>query len=92
MNTRISRHASEKEIEEIFVRLQPIFAKVGVEEMEMYSDLEEDLSVNMATDFPQLIKDINREFSINLDVKATMSEVTVVAELVDLIIEEITLG
>lgn len=94
MHVRTSRSKiSDAEIQEIISRIHPIFAEVsGVEEMDMYSDLEDDLSVNMATDFQTIIKKINAEFSINLNAKAIMHEVSIVAELVDLIIEEITLG
>lgn len=88
-------HVSNTEALEILARIQPIFAEVsGVdpEEMDLYSDLEEDLSVNMITDLPKIVKLINASFSISLDPKVVHDEITSVHELIDLIIEETTFG
>lgn len=75
--------------QEILARIHPIFAEIsGVEEMDLYSDLEDDLSVDMIGEFPRIINEINKTFSIYLDPKAVKKEVTSVEELIDLIIEE----
>lgn len=79
------------EAQEVLKLIQPIFAEFsGVlpEEMDLTSDLEDDLSVDMLNELPKIVKTINHTFSIELDVKSIRSEVTTTEELIDLIIEE----
>ena len=87
------RKNSREQVSEVLTKLQPIFAEVGVfpEEIDLDSHLEEDLSVDMINDLPKIVKLINHTFSISLDLKSVRSEVTSIDELIDLIIEEVSL-
>lgn len=93
MNAFVSRKNSREQVEEVLAKLKPIFAEIGVfpEEIDLDSHLEEDLSVDMVNDLPKILKLINHTFSITLDLKTVRSEVTAIDELIDLIIEEISL-
>lgn len=67
-----------------------------LEEIQPYSNLEDDLGINLADDFPRLLAQINTEFEIDLDLDTVIDEMEMagetVAELAKLIDDESELG
>ncbi len=67
-----------------------------LEEIQPYSNLEDDLGINLADDFPRLLAQINTEFEIDLDLETVVGEMEMagetVAELAKLIDDESELG
>lgn len=67
-----------------------------IEEIQAYSNLEDDLGINLADDFPRLLAQINTEFEIDLDYDTVVDEMEMagetVAELAKLIDDESELG
>lgn len=67
-----------------------------LEEIQSYSNLVDDLGINLADDFPRLLSQINIEFEIDLDYDTVVDEMEMagetVAELAKLIDDESELG
>jgi hypothetical protein len=56
------------------------------------SDFEENLHIDMETDFPKIVKRVNQVFMTQFSAQELMEEVETVADLVDIIDVETELG
>jgi acyl carrier protein len=73
-----------------FFIVQHIIAEttgIDIEDITLDADLEEDLGINMMSEFPAIITKIQKQIEVNLPVSA-VKECAVVAELVELIDDE----
>ena len=76
--------------EDTFLILQNIIADttgIDLEDITMDADLEEDLGINMMSEFPVIITKIQKKIDVNLPVSAVKECVTV-ADLVELVEDE----
>lgn len=76
--------------EDTFFILQHIIAEttgIELEEITLDADLEEDLGINMMSEFPVIITKIQKKIDVNLPVSA-VKDCQTVADLVELIDDE----